>query len=103
MDTTTNGGKGKLCYADGCTYEGQFRNNMKHGSGCMTWPDGRKVYSGDWKNDIACGHGQFTWKDGESTCTYTGEIENNQPAGVGTFQYKRNGKLQKNGVSIIIA
>jgi 1-phosphatidylinositol-4-phosphate 5-kinase len=35
-------GKGKLNAAGGSSYEGYFKNHLKHGLGVFTWPDGGK-------------------------------------------------------------
>ena len=94
MDTTI-GGKGRIKYADGTEYEGEWRNNEKHGRGYMKWAGGKKTYSGDWYCDVAKGHGQFTWTEGEKTIVYTGEVDNNGPHGLGTFKYQKNGKILK--------
>ena len=39
---------GKLQYANGSYYEGEFVRNKFEGKGTYTWPD-QKVYRGDWK------------------------------------------------------
>jgi hypothetical protein len=94
MDTSA-GGKGKLKYPDGSEYEGQFRNNQKHGKGVMRWPNGEKTYDGEWENDTAKGYGTFTWQEGERTVIYTGEVENSEPSGLGDFKYKKCGAEYK--------
>lgn len=35
-------GFGILKYPDGKNYKGEFKNNLPHGQGTKTWPDGRK-------------------------------------------------------------
>lgn len=40
-------GKGKLNFADGSYYNGEFSDNEIHGKGSYNWPDGR-IYVGDW-------------------------------------------------------
>ena len=35
-------GKGKVEWADGKVYEGDYENDKKHGFGTFSWPDGRK-------------------------------------------------------------
>lgn len=39
-------GYGIIKFADGATYEGEFRNNMLHGKGKYVWKDG-KMYDGE--------------------------------------------------------
>ena len=44
-------------------YEGQFKNEFKHGYGRHIWDDG-EYYVGQFKNDKKQGPGIFTFKDG---------------------------------------
>ena len=44
-------GKGKFTWPDGKTYEGDYFNDKKTGSGTMIWPGGKKKYIGEWKDD----------------------------------------------------
>jgi len=41
------------------TYDGQYVNDLKHGAGCYTWPDGR-VYDGQWRYGQRWGKATFT-------------------------------------------
>ena len=43
-----HGSRGKLAKSNGSTYEGEFRNNLYHGSGKMTYPDS-SVYTGEFR------------------------------------------------------
>ena len=67
-------GRGKMVYASGDTYEGDFVNDKKEGKGTYTYKNG-DYYTGEYKNDKQNGYGkQFTkatnttregnWKDG---------------------------------------
>ena len=49
-------------FADGERYEGQWKNNMKHGQGIFTFADGN-VYEGEYKHGRREGQGRFTWAD----------------------------------------
>ena len=49
-------GKGKRTYAGGMTYEGEFRKNKKHGRG--TFYGNGVVLAGEWYQDVK--HGHFT-------------------------------------------
>jgi hypothetical protein len=40
-------GKGRLVWANGRSYEGEFYNDMKHGFGSYCWVDGQR-YTGQW-------------------------------------------------------
>ena len=42
-------GQGVYSHPAGYRYEGEFTNDMRHGHGTVTWPDGR-VESGQWKD-----------------------------------------------------
>ena len=40
-------GKGTYTWPDGRSYEGEYKNDKKHGTGTYKWADGR-VYVGGW-------------------------------------------------------
>ena len=40
-------GKGKITWVDGKVYEGEYKDDKKHGYGTFFWGDGRK-YTGYW-------------------------------------------------------
>jgi hypothetical protein len=48
-DVDVPDGEGKMTYADGRVYTGQFRDGRANGKGTLTFPDG-KVQSGEWEN-----------------------------------------------------
>lgn len=56
-------GKGSYMWACGQKYDGEWCNDVRCGEGTETWMDGRK-YHGEWKDDMFHGHGVFTWADG---------------------------------------
>ena len=39
-----------MTHFDGTIYEGDYKDDTRHGKGKYTWPDGR-FYEGDWVND----------------------------------------------------
>jgi hypothetical protein len=41
-------------------YEGEWRDDKKHGRGIFTWSDGN-TYEGDWVVDKRHGRGIYTW------------------------------------------
>jgi predicted aspartyl protease len=51
--------EGTRNYYNGDRYIGEFRNNLKNGSGTYIWADGRK-YVGAFENDKLNGHGTYT-------------------------------------------
>jgi hypothetical protein len=56
-------GRGKLVWADGKMYEGEYRDDKKEGQGTFTWADGRK-YIGGWKDGKQHGIGEYVTPDG---------------------------------------
>ena len=42
-------GAGELQNGEGRTYKGEFLNDLKHGHGCYSWPNG-STYEGSWQN-----------------------------------------------------
>lgn len=61
---------GKMSYADGTSYIGDFRNNLRHGRGTHQYKDGSK-YEGSWNNDVEHGVGRLIidglWDNGKRT------------------------------------
>ena len=87
-------------------YIGEFENDVRHGSGTLTYPND-DVYSGGWAEDNKQGHGVFKWAIGasyegdfsegvmhgegrytfEDGCTYCGQYADGRRHGRGTFTY----------------
>jgi hypothetical protein len=44
-------GLGKFEYFDGSIYEGNWKENKKHGRGKFIETNGESVYNGEWMND----------------------------------------------------
>ncbi|KAJ1425285.1 hypothetical protein B484DRAFT_397961 [Ochromonadaceae sp. CCMP2298] len=72
-------GQGKVLFANGGTYEGEFRNDMLQGEGTMADPTGVQVYTGGWLADARCGYAVFTYEGGK----YEGHYVNNKRHGEG--------------------
>ena len=87
---------GKLLkvYEDG-TYEGEFVNGLKSGSGVYIYKNGDK-YIGEFKNDEKNGIGAYYYNNGES---YIGNYYKNKREGKGCYYYvdgdKFDGKFKK--------
>lgn len=72
-------GKGVCIGVDGSKYEGEYKDDLRHGAGEYHYPDGG-VYKGTWKSDLPDGKGEFfdnsgkvvtgTWSKGKLS-TYT--------------------------------
>tara|TARA_B100001123_G_C15301358_1_gene1021156 strand:- start:49 stop:1317 length:1269 start_codon:yes stop_codon:yes gene_type:complete len=73
--------KGTAIFPGGAEYVGDFKNNMPHGQGTFTSPEGEKYY-GEWNFGKNEGYGTKIWKDGRK---YTGSFKNDLPHGKGTF------------------
>ena len=50
-------------WASGNVYDGEFKDDERHGKGIMTWTDGSQ-YNGDWFRGIQHGYGTITFPDG---------------------------------------
>uniref|UniRef100_A0A673HXB2 Ankyrin repeat and MYND domain containing 1 n=1 Tax=Sinocyclocheilus rhinocerous TaxID=307959 RepID=A0A673HXB2_9TELE len=72
-------GHGIQEWPDGCKYEGDFVNNLKHGIGVFTWPNG-EFYKGSFFKDYRHGKGMYSWPDGSK---YTGKFYLNRKEGYG--------------------
>lgn len=66
-------GQGKYTYINGDTYEGEWRDHLRHGRGTYTFASTKLQYIGNWKGGKMDGHGELvhphhrfigTWKDG---------------------------------------
>ena len=55
-------GRGLLTWANGNTYNGEFKDNLKHGKGVLIFASGETFY-GEYKDDNI--HGVFTSVTGE--------------------------------------
>lgn len=99
---------GPYKYQDGCTYNGQYYQGMRHGKGEQVWEDG-SYYNGFWYNDECHGKGircyssgdfyKGDWKEGasdgtgeyfnkEKEITYLGEWKDGKQNGVGKEIYQ---------------
>ncbi len=102
-------GKGKLTYANGSVYSGDFSSGLRQGVGTFRNSKG-DTYEGQWKNDQFDGNGKLTLPDGSR---YEGTFKDGNRHGAGTQIYadgrqytgdwsgdKKNGNgvlTQKNG------
>ena len=46
-------------WPDGRTYNGEYKNDMRCGSGIHKWPDG-KIYDGEWEKNKQHGNAILT-------------------------------------------
>ena len=61
-------GYGKFYWAGGNIYQGNYKDDLKHGYGKVTFSNG-DVYVGNWEDGVKHGYGKYTWADGD---TYEG-------------------------------
>ena len=102
--------KGIMYYKNGSKYEGQWRNDKKHGKGVFisqNYNNPKLIgikYEGEFNNDKIEGYGVGKYTSGDK---YEGEWKNNKQYGRGILIYKeggkyigewKNGKLNGNGI-----
>ncbi len=57
-------------YVDGSRYEGQLKNELRHGVGIYYYKNG-DIYSGEWSQDLFHGQGTYIFASGER---YQGQL-----------------------------
>nr|WP_262895559.1 hypothetical protein [Galbibacter mesophilus] len=77
----------------GSRYEGEWKDNMRHGEGSFYWIDGER-YEGEYKNDERSGMGVYYWPNGDK---YVGEWKEDVRDGQGTF-YNAEGEVYAKGI-----
>ena len=102
--------KGIMYYKNGSKYEGQWKNDKKHGRGVFisqNYNNPKLIgikYEGEFNNDKIEGYGVGKYTSGDK---YEGEWKNNKQYGRGVLIYKeggkyigewKNGKLNGNGI-----
>ncbi|PRP83195.1 MORN repeat-containing protein [Planoprotostelium fungivorum] len=73
-------------------YDGEFKDNLKHGIGRMSWFNGDR-FIGHWASDCKNGHGTMMWENGDS---YVGGWENDFRHGHSLYTYSNGGKFEGN-------
>ena len=71
-------GKGRLTFANGDVYEGDFAHDQMHGQGRYEYHN-RSVYEGSFYEGQQHGQGTYAWSDGRTK--YVGPFANGQPHG----------------------
>ena len=84
-------GEGYYRWADGRTYNGEFKDNEMHGNGTYEWAD-KRVYVGQFINDKREGHGVLTWPDGQKK--YEGSWKDGKQDGEGKLISLAKGKVK---------
>lgn len=55
---------GKMYYANGDYYNGDWMDDRREGNGTMYFAESKEVYEGEWMGDARCGIGKLMMKDG---------------------------------------
>jgi len=76
-------GKGIITYAEGGAFEGEFEKGYPHGHGICTYEDGSR-YEGDWYMGYKDGEGVYTFPGGHE---YVGEFANDKIEGKGVILF----------------
>ncbi|XP_063871928.1 alsin-like isoform X4 [Scylla paramamosain] len=89
-------GEGTMVWGDGRRYEGQFRQNVYHGSGRLEVPTGGgvNIYEGTWKNGKLEGKGIIRYANKD---VYIGNLKESQPHGHGEL---KKGRFSSQAASI---
>ncbi|CAF3490685.1 unnamed protein product [Rotaria socialis] len=90
-------GEGIFAYTNGDQYEGQYKNGQRHGKGFYTYINGDN-YTGDWLEDKKSGQGIIIWGPNSTWANdrYEGEFYNDHMHGQGTY-YFANGDTYTGG------
>lgn len=57
-------GQGRMTYASGNFYEGDWKNNKRNGEGTMNWLSSNEKYTGNWEENYQSGFGTHIWLEG---------------------------------------
>lgn len=87
---------GTYTWENGDVYDGDWRNNKKHGVGTYYYKKSGNEYDGDWKNNKKHGFGTFYWNDGDK---YVGYYLNDKRHGKGRYTYKNGDKYEGDWVN----
>ena len=90
-------GNGKAFYDDGEYYEGQWKNNLRHGKGIQFYKNGKIKYEGDFSEDYFEGNGKLFKENGDY---YEGQFEKDLKHGKG-IEYYSDGKIKFKGIWIL--
>ena len=67
-------------------YEGEWKNDRKHGRGIYVWGEGTEfdgdIFEGEFEDGLRSGKGTYTWKDGRK---YVGQWEKDKQNGQGVM------------------
>lgn len=84
--------KGTILFTDSNSYTGEFKNNLKHGTGTFYNKNLKKEFNGTFENDYFV-KGEIKYHD---STRYVGEYKNNKREGKGVL-YTKGNKSELNG------
>jgi hypothetical protein len=84
--------QGTMTYQDGSTYDGQWEDGMRHGTGRCVFMD-FSIYEGEFREGEFHGFGKMTWNDGG---WYEGQWLNGEMHGKGR-EIRADGSLRHDG------
>lgn len=88
FEAGSRSGYGTYTWAGGTVYEGEWNDNLRHGFGLETAPNGQQV-PGQWKKDAyVAGSGRAFVSRQYQDSTYYGELKDGQPHGYGRMTYQ---------------
>ena len=82
-------GKGVYYYGNGDIYEGDWKDNLRDGSGTFYYKSKRETYKGTFHKGKKSGKGIFHYASGDQ---YDGNWSNNQKHGKGCIIYSSGAK-----------
>lgn len=86
-------GKGKLTIPNGPVITGEFKDGLADGYAKMDFLDG-EVYEGEWKENKKHGKGVYVWPSGNERQQYTGAYKNGFMQGEGIMIYSSGKKYE---------
>ena len=75
---------------NGDVFEGQMLDGKRNGKGRMVWANGQS-YDGDWRDNVAVGEGALVFVNGDR---YQGEVQDGMPHGRGKMQFSNDGTFE---------
>eukprot|EP01053_Blabericola_migrator_P012001 Blabericola_migrator_1__12000@NODE_736_length_6689_cov_224_169888_g529_i0_p1_GENE_NODE_736_length_6689_cov_224_169888_g529_i0NODE_736_length_6689_cov_224_169888_g529_i0_p1_ORF_typecomplete_len1379_score254_35MORN/PF02493_20/6_6e03MORN/PF02493_20/43MORN/PF02493_20/33MORN/PF02493_20/1_5e02MORN/PF02493_20/0_095MORN/PF02493_20/0_0017MORN/PF02493_20/2_2e02MORN/PF02493_20/0_00074MORN/PF02493_20/0_14MORN/PF02493_20/7_9e03MORN/PF02493_20/59MORN/PF02493_20/9_7e05MORN/PF02493_20/0_00036MORN/PF02493_20/0_0 len=95
-------GEGKLTWADGAVYQGEFKSGQRHGIGFMEDQEGRLVLKGQWDRDTPTGrvdnYHLYNRKRPNDTKLYSGSLAKGEREGYGELFHSIAGGLIYEGL-----
>lgn len=89
-------GRGTIVWTHGCTYDGEWKNDIMDGMGTMRWPSLGQTYRGQFFKNMMHGLGRMEWVLPSGVlAAYEGEWEDGKRHGKGTMVYDQNDEYNR--------